>query len=197
MTETTYADLFDAAAAAQEAADATGVSHHVRKERATGRLVVQPSSPVDGSRFLTVWGPAEPSIDAHLARARYLGADHALANVVDHHLMSESDARSILDDVDPEVMDRYPEPNLSGEWADDPTPASLHYEITGEHVHNDAGSNLAEQLSDAWEEGRDAVWPYALEATALRVLGDIPAALELEARNEATVAELRKAAGLS
>lgn len=58
---TTYDDLFDAVAAAQEAADATGVSHHVRRERATGLLVVQPSLPVDGSRFLTVWGPAEPT----------------------------------------------------------------------------------------------------------------------------------------
>lgn len=137
--------------------------------------------------------------DTHLAHARYLGADAALTNVVDHHTMSESDARSILSDVDPEVMDRYAEPNLSGEWADDPTPRTLVREIVG--AHSDDGDSclfddLEQAIADAWEEGRDAVWSDALQATALRVLGDIARALEVEAAYEATVASLRAAAGL-
>lgn len=119
----------------------------------------------------------------HLAHARYLGADAAMTSVVDHYMMSESDARSILDDVDPEVMDRYPEPNL------------LQWEI-------DCDESLAQQvdapertpgldLTVAWDEGRDAVWGDALQATALRVLGDVQSALELERDLENRVDALR------
>lgn len=195
LTVTTYDDVFDAATAAQEAADATGVSHHVRKERATGLLVVQPSEPVDGSRFLTVWGPAEPS-DPHgyLAHARYLGADAALSSVVDHYLMSESDARSILDDVDPEVMDRYPEPTLR-DW-EEMGDQNLFHEATGVSSQYATAAEV-DALTEAWEEGRDLVWGNALQATALRVIGEIERALDVERDLERDVSELRSAAGLS
>lgn len=124
---------------------------------------------------------------SHLAHARYLGADAALSTNTWIE-MSESDARSILSDVDPEVMDRYPEPNLSGEWADDPTPSTLAYEILGTR---DVDPDVENALSDAWEEGRDEVWSDALQATALRVLGDLQAACELERDIENRVDALR------
>lgn len=128
-----------------------------------------------------------------LARARYLGADAALA-AASWVTMSESDARSILDDVDPEVVDRYPEPNLSGEFADDPTPDSLAREITGTA---DGGwvydVYMTDEIATAWEEGRDLVWADALQGVALRLLGDVVRALDVEQRNESTVNALRGA----
>ena len=131
---------------------------------------------------------------AHLRQARYLGADAALlaASWVE---MSDSDALSILDDIDPEVLDRYREPNLSGEYADDPTPASLAREVGA----NDGdiafyGIDLLTEIADAWESGRDSVWSDALQAHALRILGRVDDALRVEREVEATAAELRRAA---
>jgi hypothetical protein len=131
----------------------------------------------------------------HVRQARYLGADAALA-AASWVEMTEADARSILEDVDPEVLDRYPEPNLSGEWADDPTPVSLAHEVGA----NDGdiafwSGNLLDPISEAWEEGRDAVWSDALQAHALRTLGRIDDALTVERQLEARVAELRTEAG--
>lgn len=120
---------------------------------------------------------------SHLANARYLGADAAMA-AASWVTMDESDARSILTDVDPEVMDRYEAPNLSGEMAGESIP----------EIFSDFDDPWDESLHDAWEEGRDAVWSDALQATALRVLGDIPKALQLEADIEAYVSALRNAA---
>jgi hypothetical protein len=65
----------------------------------------------------------------------------------------------MLADGDPEAFDRLPAPNLSGEWADAPTPRSLYEEITGRDAHCDATWNadsyhaLSEALCEAWEEG--------------------------------------------
>jgi len=126
---------------------------------------------------------------AMLAQARYLGADAALAAATWLE-MSEPDARSWLTDVDPMVIDRYPEPTLSGEFTDDPTPMSLAVEITG-HLQC---AELRDALADAWESGRDLVWSDAVSAHALRVLGKVDAACDLERHTEAKVAELRKAA---
>lgn len=106
---------------------------------------------------------------SHLAQARYLGADAALSTNTWIE-MSEPDARSILSDVDPEVMDRYEGPNLSGEMAGESIP----------EIFCDFDDPHDPQLHDAWEEGRDEVWSDALQATALRVTGDIQTALELE-----------------
>lgn len=133
--------------------------------------------------------------DAWLAQARYLGADAALA-AASWLTMSEADARSILDDVDPEVMDRYPAPNLSGEFADDPTPDSLTLEITGLSSWQHERDEPAQEIADAWEEGRDSVWDDALQAHALRLLGEVQRALEVERTNEAWVDTLRHQAEL-
>lgn len=124
-----------------------------------------------------------------LAHARYLGADAALA-AASWLILSETQARSILDDIDPEVVDAIGEPNLSGEWADDPTPGNLYYEVTGETDPGDG--DLVAELCDAWEEGRDLVWADALQAVALRTLGDVIRALDVEQRNEHNIKVLRE-----
>jgi hypothetical protein len=62
-----------------------------------------------------------------------------------------------IEDGDPEILDALPAPRLSGEWAGDPTPASL-VEACGvkaEDWEPDALSWLTDNLCDAWE---DACW---------------------------------------
>jgi hypothetical protein len=58
---------------------------------------------------------------------------------------------AMLEDGDPQAYDYLPnEPNLSGEWGDDPTPLSLARDITG---LEDPADELTSELSDAFEEG--------------------------------------------
>jgi hypothetical protein len=125
------------------------------------------------------------------ATARYLGADAALAAATWLE-MPEADAASILADVDPAVLDQYEPPNLSGEFAGDPTPDSLTLEVTSYALAEDR-AEVADAVADAWEAGRDEVWSDALEAQALRVVGRTDAALYVEARLERLVSVLRDA----
>jgi len=67
-------------------------------------------------------------------------------------------------------------PNLSGEWADDPTPASL----VRDFGVDDGDFATAELVADAWETGVDDVWVRAVQACILRVQGRIAEAIELE-----------------
>lgn len=132
-----------------------------------------------------------------IAHARYLGADAALA-AASWVILSDDDARSILDDIDPEVLDRagVAEPNLSGEWADEETPAMLWREVTGVSVAYATRAEV-DALADAWEDGRDEVWHKALQGVALRTLGTVGTAVRVESEVEATVSGLRTMAGLS
>jgi hypothetical protein len=120
---------------------------------------------------------------AYLRKARYLGADAAAA-AASALTMSEADARALINDnIPPEVLDRYPEPNLSGEWADDPTPASIVAEATGfgiEALSDDHRLEVMDAVAAAWESGVEQVWSLALCARALRVLGRIDRALDVE-----------------
>lgn len=102
-----------------------------------------------------------------IAQARCRGAEAAMA-AASWLEMSESDARSILEDVDPAALDGYEPPNLSGEWADDPTPQSLYDDIVGRDLV--PTYEALDALASAWEEGRDSVWVGALQVHALRVL---------------------------
>lgn len=52
-----------------------------------------------------------------------------------------------IEDGDPEVMDMLPNPNLSGEWAGDPTPKSIL-----EELGTDEDDPAADDLLLAWEE---------------------------------------------
>lgn len=131
---------------------------------------------------------------AYLARSRWLGVDAALS-AASWLVLSETQARSILDDTDPVVLDAIAEPNLSGEWADDLIPDLLAEEVglTRDGLHI-ACDELVNEIADAWEDGRDLVWWDAVQAVALRILGDIPAALRIEAASEATVKALENRA---
>lgn len=53
-----------------------------------------------------------------------------------------------IEDGDPMVMDSLPYPNLSGEWAGDPTPRTLMAELGCEDVTPEEESDLC----DAWSE---------------------------------------------
>lgn len=121
---------------------------------------------------------------AHLARARYLGADAALTSSIDHYMMSAHEARAYLS---PDASDDgFPPPELV-EWQID----------CGESFASMLGVDaLTAEHTNAWHEGVNMVWEVALQATALRVLGDVVRAMEHEAANEVTVASLRTAAGL-
>lgn len=130
-----------------------------------------------------------------LAQARWLGADAALT-ATSWLVMSVSDAKAILSDIDPEVVDRYPEPNLSGEFADDLTPELLAIEVGLTHDRSTIapeGEELREAIATAWEEGRDLVWSSAVQAVALRILGHVDQAMTIETANERTVARLCEA----
>jgi len=136
--------------------------------------------------------PARDVEPGYIHTARYFGADAALSAATWIEGMSEADARSILDDIDPAVLDRYPEPNLSGEFAGDETPWSLARDVVGWPEQPDA--EMVDAIATAWEEGRDRVWSDALQAHALRTLGRIADAQRVESELERQTAELRKAA---
>src|SRR5262245_12994488 len=73
-----------------------------------------------------------------IAEARELGAEHArnaAAWVADGNTDTEQIRKvlAMLDAGDPEADDYLPRrPDLSGEWADDPTPLSLYRELMGD-----------------------------------------------------------------
>src|SRR5687767_10936452 len=97
---------------------------------------------------------------AWLAQSKWLGADAALA-AASWLMLSVDQAKSVLEDIDPAVLDEINEPNLSGEWADSLTPALLAEELglTRDELTVCAeGDEAINELATAWEEGRDLVW---------------------------------------
>jgi hypothetical protein len=59
-----------------------------------------------------------------------------------------------IEDGDPEVLDTFPSSPLSGEWADDPTPASVLSEIAGTAAWDGVFTDEeAEALLAAYEDG--------------------------------------------
>jgi hypothetical protein len=93
-------------------------------------------------------------------------------------ILDEDDAVAVLDDIDSAVPEGWPGPNLSGQWADEPTPESLLHDL-GLEPHLVAADH-AEALCDAWQNAADEVFARALDAVALRTLGRIAEALEIE-----------------
>lgn len=133
--------------------------------------------------------------------ARYLGADAALGYVGNYYLMTESDACSILTDADPAVLDRYPAPTLAGECAGDSTPHSVAGDVlercscaVGAVACDEDYGDVEGRIADAWEQGRDQVWDDALHTVALRALGGIARADDIERDLEAQAATLRQKA---
>lgn len=77
-------------------------------------------------------------------------------------------ALQMLDDGDPEIYDAVREPNLSGEYAGDPTPLSVAEELG---IENPTPDEL-EAIASAWEEGvTDTFWP-TVEGRLRRLVED-------------------------
>lgn len=105
----------------------------------------------------------------HEREAYRLGCEAAVAAaswVIDGNTSAEHITRvlAMLDDGDPMAYDYLPaRPDLSGEWADAPTPASLYEDIIGEsysEADDDAGlasetlvGSVLDKIADAWEAG--------------------------------------------
>jgi hypothetical protein len=107
----------------------------------------------------------------HLERARALGheAGRAAASwAFDGNTTGETYRRTLkmLDDGDPEVWDHLPDlPNLSGEWAGDPTPDSLAREILGVAA-TDHDREVVDELCDAWEAAAQETFTAEIERMA-------------------------------
>jgi len=70
-----------------------------------------------------------------------------------------------LEDGDPAVLDTYSAPNLSGEWADAPTPQSLaeDYDLD---TTNDPDSTRLDEACSVWEDAASEAFWKELERTA-------------------------------
>jgi hypothetical protein len=112
---------------------------------------------------------------SHEQQAYDLGAEHArnaASWVIDGNTDQDHIRRMVawLDDGDPEAYDYLPAtPNLSGEWADSPTPASLYREIVGLDPADriaedeDADGEIIDALCDAYERGVDETFGVECE----------------------------------
>jgi len=69
------------------------------------------------------------------------------------------------EDGDPMILDRFSPPNLSGEWADAPTPRSLAEDYDLTETNDPDGFRLDEACS-MWEEHADAAFWGELERVA-------------------------------
>lgn len=68
------------------------------------------------------------------------------------------------DDGDPRLDDHLPNrPNLSGEWADAPTPASLAVEILGTGPDTAEREEQVDAICDAFEQGVDDTFTQECE----------------------------------
>jgi hypothetical protein len=95
-------------------------------------------------------------------------AEAAASWVLDGNTSQDHIARMVamLEAGDPVAYDYLPaQPNLSGEWADAPTPLSLTTEIVGDSVDPDP---IVDEIADAWEAGVFDTFQYECE----RILRD-------------------------
>lgn len=113
-----------------------------------------------------------PTTDEFTREAYERGADAARAAAswtADGNTRPEDAARvlAMLRDGDPEADDFLPRrPDLSGEFADDPTPATLAEEITGLDLGAGTDENVAliDAIADAFERGVSETFEEACEA---------------------------------
>jgi hypothetical protein len=104
---------------------------------------------------------SEQSLEQWIAEARELGVDaakDAASWVYDGNSDREERARvlAMLRDGDPAAYECLPRrPDLSGEYAGDPTPRSLYEDVTGDPSgrSEEEEQETADALADAFEEG--------------------------------------------
>jgi hypothetical protein len=113
----------------------------------------------------------------HERQAYELGRDAAIAAaswVVDGSMSQDHIRRMVawLDAGDPRVDEFLPAmPDLSGEWADAPTPLSLTTEIVGDSVDPDP---IVDEIADAWEAGVSDTFQAECERILRDALDDAP-----------------------
>lgn len=93
-------------------------------------------------------------------------ADAAASWVTDGNESDESRRRKLamMEEGDPAVYDLLPaRPNLSGEYADDPTPQSLARDVTGLDDFSET-PELVDQIAEAFEDGVSETFELACEA---------------------------------
>jgi hypothetical protein len=124
------------------------------------------------------------TLEQWVAEARALGVEHA-QNAADWAFDGNSDvderARvlAMMQDGDPAAYDYLPAmPNLSGEWADSPTPRSLYERITGadadQSVTDEEWQDISpaiDALADAYEDGVSDTFGPACEAALVEFVG--------------------------
>lgn len=116
------------------------------------------------------------SIETAKAEAHALGvaaAQTAATWTVDGDMSQKDIERRIemLDAGDPAVWDLLPTmPNLSGEWADDPTPLSIARSVLGTDVDDQDLFDVEAELADAWETGVAETFEAACEAELRRAV---------------------------
>jgi hypothetical protein len=104
-------------------------------------------------------GPMSVSLTHYERKAYALGVDAAKAAaswVIDGNTDAEHyrHVLSLMDNGDPRADDYLPAtPNLSGEWAGDPTPHSLYEDVTGRSSSDRVFGAIIDAICDAWERG--------------------------------------------
>jgi hypothetical protein len=101
-------------------------------------------------RFPMGEDPDDPSV-----AARTLGREHGLAAgswVIDGNTSDETVASILqgIEDGDPVVLDTLPSAPLSGEWAGDPTPATILAELEAEDLEAEVQAELLTEYEDAF-----------------------------------------------
>lgn len=108
---------------------------------------------------------------------RNAGSWAADGNTTEEHIRS---VLRMMADGDPQADDYLPAyPNLSGEWADNPTPRSLFTDITGLDAHAETTRDLlyayndcVDELAQAYEAGVSATFYDACESALRGFLPD-------------------------
>lgn len=139
----------------------------VIERRGVTTSIVGPTSEIDLSEA--------PAIEQARELGRQAGRDAgswaADGNTPTEHIRK---VLAMLDDGDPAAYDFLPRrPNLSGEYADDPTPHSIASGLLG----NDQAPEDRDALADAWEDGVSETFEAECERTLRGLLpaDDVPA----------------------
>lgn len=111
------------------------------------------------------------------ARAQTMGAEHGRARASWYFdgNTSEDTYRRVLQGIeegDPAVYDTFPSGALSGEWADDPTPASVLAELAGTVDYNSVLTyEEQDEILRHYEDAFDVAVSETIEAEARKMVG--------------------------
>lgn len=113
---------------------------------------------------------AQTTIGSLLAEAYEMGRDAGRAAATwscdgNSDINERRRVLAMLNDGDPEAYDYLPNtPNLSGEWADDPTPNSLAYDLG----YSAGDEDVISQIAEEWERGVSETFMTACERELIK-----------------------------